>query len=184
MRPLAVLMLALMPLAVALARDLPLSEVVAMMDRARADGRTGQARKTRPVDVRPARAGEVVVTMIAGEGKETTSKPAQAGDWVVGNRCAETGNEQYLVSAATFADRYTAPTGTPDGDGWRESIPRGKTMRFLLLGPEEGGFTFVAPWGETMVARTGDAIMQDPDKPGDVYRVAAASFRCTYEVVR
>ena len=154
-----------------------------MMARARAEGRAGQARKTRPVDVRPARAGEVVVTMIAGEGKETTSKPAQAGDWVVRNRCAETGNEQYLVSGPSFAERYAEPTGTPDRDGWRQAVPRGKTLRFFVLDAKQGGFTFEAPWGEAMVARPGDAIVQDPEKPGDVYRVAAASFRCTYEVV-
>jgi hypothetical protein len=166
------------------AGHLPLVEVVAMMDRARAEGRAGLARKTRPVDVRPARDGEVVVTVIAGEGKETASKPAQAGDWVVRNRCAETGNEQYLVTGATFAARYAAPAGTPDRDGWREATPHGKTLRFFTLGPDRGEISFDAPWGEPMVARPGDAIVQDPEKPGDVYRVAAASFRCTYEVVR
>ena len=178
----AALLLAMTPVTVAHTRHLPLEEVVAAMDQARAAGRAGRARKTRPVDARPARDGEIVVTVIAGEGKETTSKPAVRGDWVVRNRCPETGNEQYLVGGAKFAERYSLPTGTPDRDGWREAVPRGTIVRFFILGPEHGEFTFEAPWGETMVAKAGDAIVQDPDKPGDTYRVAAASFRCTYEV--
>jgi hypothetical protein len=69
----------------------------------------GVARKTRPVDARPATEGEIVVTAIAGEGVETRSKPAAKGDWVVRNRCAETGNEQYLVAASRFPARYGEP---------------------------------------------------------------------------
>ena len=72
---------------------------VAMFAAAKEDGRTGVARKTKPVDARPAVDGEVIVTVIKSEGVETTSKPASTGDWVVRNRCPETGNEEYLVSA-------------------------------------------------------------------------------------
>ncbi len=57
-------------------------------------------------------------------------------------------------------------------------------MRFVVLTAKQGEFTFTAPWGEPMVARPGDAIVQDPANPADTYRVAAASFACTYEVVR
>ena len=60
---------------------------------------SGVARKTMPVDVRPAQPGEVVVTVIAGEGEETRSPPAQPGDMVVRNRCPATGNEEILVTA-------------------------------------------------------------------------------------
>jgi hypothetical protein len=149
----AALLIAMASVTSARAKRFPLEEVIAMMDTARADGRAGEARKTRPVDVRPARDGEVVVTVIAGEGKETKSKPALPGDWVVRNRCPETGNEQYLVSAATFAERYSPPTGTQDRDGWRETVPRGKTLLFFLLNTDQGELTFEAPWGETMVAK-------------------------------
>ena len=45
-------------------------DVHAMFDQAERDAQVGIARKTRPVDVRPANPGEVVVTVIAGEGKE------------------------------------------------------------------------------------------------------------------
>src|SRR5262245_66495873 len=70
----------------------------------------GLARKSKPVDVRPAKPGEIIVTMIKGEGKETQSPPAKSGDMVVRNRCPETGNEQILVAAATFSQRYEGPT--------------------------------------------------------------------------
>ncbi|HEY5907333.1 MAG TPA: hypothetical protein VIZ31_04775 [Vicinamibacteria bacterium] len=160
-----------------------LDEMVALMARARAGGLVGIARKTRPVDARPARATEVVVTVIAGEGKETQSRPAREGDWVVRNRCPETGNEQYLVGGDKFGERYRAAGLPPGADGWQEFQPVGKDLRFLVLPAEEGAFSFTAPWGEAMVARPGDAILQDPQDEKDVYRVAAASFACTYEVV-
>jgi hypothetical protein len=68
----------------------------------------GLARKSKLVDVRPAKPEEVIVTMIKGEGKETQSPPAKSGDMVVRNRCLETGNEQILVPAASFVQRYEA----------------------------------------------------------------------------
>jgi hypothetical protein len=162
-------------------RHLTLDEVRALVTQAAAEGRMGMARKTRLVDARPARPGEVVVTVIAGEGRETQSPPAKAGDWVVRNRCPDTGNEEYLVDGARFPDRYQ-PTGRPaEPDGWQEHRPAARPMRVVVLRPADGEFTFTAPWGEWMVAKPGDAIVQDPDNPGDTYRVAAASFACTYE---
>lgn len=145
-------------------------------------GRAGIAQKTKPVDAKPAQAGEVVVTIIRSEGVETKSKPAEAGDMVVRNRCPETGNEQYLVKAASFAKRYGAPQTEADGDGWRAYRPSGVPMRYVILAASEGPFSFTAPWGEKMVARPGDAIVQDPSNTADTYRVAAAAFACTYEV--
>ena len=163
--------------------DRTLEDVVALMARARSRGRTGIARKTKPVDARPAREGEIVISVIAGEGKETQSRPARPGDWVVRNRCPETGNEEYLVRGEKFRDRYRATSVAPGPDGWQEFRPVGKELRFIFLPPEEGAFTFTAPWGEAMVVRPGDAILQDPKDEKDVYRVAAGSFAYTYEVV-
>jgi hypothetical protein len=135
------------------------------------------------VDARPARPGEVVVTVIKGDGKETQSPPAREGDWVVRNRCPETGNEQYLVPARSFEETYEA-AGAPSPDGgWQEFRPVGKDVRFVVLGDEVGSFSFTAPWGEAMAAHPGDALVQDPDEPRRIYRVARASFDCTYEVV-
>jgi hypothetical protein len=164
-------------------RELSLDEVRALVEAAEARGLAGRARKAMPVDARPARPGEVVVTVLAGEGKETTSRPAEKGDWVVRNRCEATGNEEYLVAADTFQERYR-PIGKPAGaDGWQEHRPLGRTVRVLVLKPEHGEFVFRAPWGEPMVAKPGDAIVQDPEHPEDTYRVAAAAFECTYEML-
>jgi hypothetical protein len=151
---------------------------------AEAEGRVGLARKTKPVDVRPAQPGEVVVTMITGEGVETQSPPAQQGDMVVRNRCPETGNEEILVTASKFPQRYEGPTGPPDGVGWREYRPRGVEMLYFVVREADGNFSFTAPWGEPMVARPGDAIVRNPQDPRDTYRIAAAAFACTYEILR
>jgi hypothetical protein len=159
-------------------------DVVGYFQRVQNATGAGLARKTKPVDVRPARPGEVIVTMIKGEGKETQSPPAGAGDKVVRNRCPETGNEEILVKAANFARRYEGPIGAKAADGWEPYRPRGIEMRFVLVAVQDGSFWFIAPWGEKMVARPGDAIVQDPNNAKDTYRVARAAFACTYEVLR
>ena len=159
-------------------------DIVAYFRRADSTRGAGLAQKTRPVDVRPATPGEVIVTMIKGEGKETQSAPAQAGDMVVRNRCSETGNEEILVTANNFSRRYEGPIGPGTGDGWLPYRPRGIQMRFVLVAEPDGELSFIAPWGERMVARPGDSIVQDPDNTKDTYRVAKAAFACTYEVVR
>jgi hypothetical protein len=160
------------------------TDVHAMFDQAEREARVGLARKTMPVDGRPAEPGEIVVTVIAGEGKETQSPPAQPGDMVVRNRCPATGNEEILVSAAKFAERYEGPIGPADATGWQPYRPRGIEMRYFVVGAADGTFTFEAPWGEPMVARPGDAIVRNPDDPADTYRIAAAAFACTYEILR
>jgi hypothetical protein len=154
------------------------------MAEARSAGRTRIARKSRPVDARPARVGEIIASVIKGEGTETQSRPARIGDYVVRNRCPETGNEEYLVSADKFADRYKPTGARASRDGWQEFQPVGKEVRVLILATDEAPFSFVAPWGEPMVARPGDAMVQDLTDERDVYRVARASFDWTYEIVR
>jgi hypothetical protein len=161
----------------------PERDVFVMFEMAASQGRIGLARKSKIVDARPARAGEIVITVIAGEGEETRSRPAETGDWIVRNRCHETGNEQYLVKAAKFPERYDGPLSEATTDGWRAFRPRGRKMRYFTVSSEEGTFHFTAPWGEPMMARPGDAMIQDLENPSDTYRVAAASFQCTYEVL-
>ena len=160
------------------------ADVHALFEQAEREARVGLARKTMPVDVRPAEPGEVVVTVIAGEGEETESPPAEAGDMVVRNRCPATGNEEILVPAAKFAQRYEGPVGPADGRGWAPYRPRGVEMRYLVVRPADGSFSFTAPWGEPMVAHPGDAIVRSPDDPADTYRIAAAAFACTYEILQ
>lgn len=167
----------------AMAAD-PQVDIQALFADAVQEGRVGTARKTGPVDVRPAEPGEIIVTVIAGEGEETRSPPASPGDMVVRNRCAETGNEEILVSSAKFAGHYDGPTGEAAKEGWCEYRPRGREMRFFTVRDTDGSFSFTAPWGEMMVAGPGDVIVQDPDDPADTYRIAAAAFACTYEIVK
>lgn len=159
------------------------ADIHSMFTEAQQEGRVGLARKSRLVNARPARPGEVIVTMIAGEGQETTSPPAQAGDMVVRNRCPETGNEEILVTAGKFAERYEGPIGHTGTGGWQSYRPRGNEMSYFLVREEDGTFRFMAPWGESMVARPGDTIVRDPTKPDDTYRIAAAAFACTYEIL-
>jgi hypothetical protein len=160
-----------------------LMDIHTLFEAAQRDGRVGLARKSQPVDARPAVPGEVVVTIIANEGKETQSKPAAEGDMIVRNRCEPSGNEEYLVSAETFAARYQGPLGPADTQGWHAYRPLGPNMLYLWVRPEDGEFSFTAPWGEPMVARPGDALVRNPADPKDTYRVAAASFECTYEIL-
>lgn len=160
-----------------------LMDVYALFEIAEREGRVGVARKSKLVDARAAVPGEVIVTLILGEGKETQSRPAAAGDMVVRNRCEATSNEEYLVRARTFAERYEGPLGSVDQAGWSAYRPRGPEMRYVIVRPEEGEFSFTAPWGEEMVARPSDAIVRNPADPKDTYRVAAGSFACTYEIL-
>ena len=81
MRPLGAMLAAVLALAWG-AQAAAQTDVHAMFDQAERDSRVGLARKTRPVDVRAAQPGEVVVTVVAGEGKETQSPPAKPGDMV------------------------------------------------------------------------------------------------------
>ena len=172
----------LMWLAFAWAQSQP--DIADLFNRAANNERTGVARKTSPVDARKARPGEIVVTIISGEGKETRSPPAATGDMVVRNRCPATGNEELLVRAAKFGERYEGPMSPPDEDGWSTYRPLGNEMLYFIVGPADGTLTFTAPWGEAMTARPGDAIVRDPKDPKDTYRIAAAAFACTYEILR
>ncbi len=167
----------------AAAQSQPVKDQLALFAEAKNDGETGIARKTKPVDARKAKAGEVVVTIIKGEGVETKSKPAELGDWVVRNRCPETGNEEILVKAEKFPTRYGEARSGPDAQGYQMFNPKGSDMGYFIVSQETGDFKFTAPWGETMVAKPGDAIVQVPDDPSDTYRIAAAAFACTYEIV-
>jgi hypothetical protein len=159
-------------------------DIVAYFQRAYDTRGAGLARKTKSVDVRPANPGEITVTIVRGEGKETHSPPAKLGDMVVRNRCPETGNEEFLVTAESFSRRYEGPISSGAGDGWLPYRPLGVQMRFVVVAEQDGEFDFVAPWGERMVARPGDLIVQDPNNTKDTYRVAKSAFACAYEIIR
>ncbi|MCB1492640.1 MAG: hypothetical protein KDJ77_12740 [Rhodobiaceae bacterium] len=163
--------------------DLPQRDRIEWIDAAKSAGHTGIARKTRPVDARLTEPGEIIVTKIAGQGTETRSKPAGEGDWVVRNRCDQTGDEEYLVSAAKFPSRYGDPVSEPDAGGYREFRPTGRDMTYAIVPEADGEFAIEAPWGELQRVLPGDAIVQVPDDMNDTYRVEARAFECTYEIV-
>lgn len=164
------------------------ADIGALFDAAEAEGRVRLAKKSQIVDARPARPGEIVVSMIKGEGKETQSPPAKAGDMVVRNRCEDTGGEEILVTASKFSERYDGPLGAAEAPrdasaGWQPYRPRGNPMKFFFVREEDGSFTFTAPWGEEMVAKPGDAIVRDVSDAKDTYRIARRAFECTYVVL-
>lgn len=162
----------------------PVRDQIAIFDAAKAAGETGIAKKTKEVDARQAKVGEIVVSIVKGDDAvETRSKPAEEGDWVVRSRCPETGSTEILVKAGKFPTRYGEPQSQPDAEGFQQFKPLGSDMGYYIVPQDLGAFSFVAPWGENMIARPGDAIVQIPEDKSDTYRIAAAAFACTYEIV-
>ncbi|EPF5869757.1 hypothetical protein MWX50_001296 [Morganella morganii] len=144
--------------------------------------RTGIARKTREVLARPAVPGEIVVTIIRGEGEETRSKPAEAGDWVVQNICEATGNEEILVKKTAFSRRYGSALTSPDSANRQRFRPQGEPMDYLVITQEEP-FVIIAPWGEKQRVMKGDVLLRSRHDPQDSYRIQKAAFTCTYQVI-
>jgi hypothetical protein len=165
----------------AVAQDFDIKGFFAKAD---TDGRVGLAQKTKPVFARPATPGEVVVTIVPDDGLETKSKPAEAGDMAVNNRCGANDRSEYLVKAAQFPKRYSDALTAADDKGWYQYRPLGVSMRYVVMKPAEGPWSFLAPWGEAMIAKPGDTIVQDPNNPADTYRVAKSAFECTYEITK
>lgn len=147
------------------------------------EGRIRRAQKVGEVDARRAKAGERIVSIIAGEGLETVSRSAREGDWVVRSRCAETGHEEQLVDPETFKARY-APCGTrAGGSGFARFIARWSPVRFCTVREDEGHFAMLAPWGELQRYAPGDAVVQLPGSPSDIYRVHRRAFALSYKVL-
>jgi len=59
-----------------------------------------------------------------------------------------------------------------------------REMHELLVRAVDGSLIFIAPWGEPMVAPPGDAIVRRPQDPADTYRIAAAAFACSCEILQ
>jgi hypothetical protein len=160
-----------------------LDEVVALMASAKAKGQLGTARRTKSVDAREAHPGEVVVTAIKGEGTASQSRPARHGDWVVRNRCPETGNEQYLVAGISFGERFRQ-TGAPiSAHGWREYRPVGSLVQFLVVPADTPPFRYVTAAGDTVLVKPGDTLVQSAKDESELVRIATAAFACGYNVV-
>jgi hypothetical protein len=159
--------------------SLPERNVKEMFAAALAGGRVGSAQKTKPVDARRAKPGEVIITIVGGV-KETESKPATEGDWVVRNHSSD--DEEFLVKAEEFAKRYRRVDGGATQAGWNEYRPIAPEMDYFIVSEADGNFKFIAPWGKEMIAEVGDAIVQNSQNRDDTYRVAATAFHNTYVI--
>lgn len=151
-----------------------------LLPRLRAEGK--RYRKFREVHARKATAGETIVS-VTGDGRETENA-AKAGDWVVRNTTQA--REQYVVSGEKFASRYRFVEDL--GDGWGRYLPLGEVLAvevdgavLELLG-KSTTFYIEAPWGEPQRVRQGDELAAPPALD-EVYRIARAEFRETYERV-
>ncbi|WP_202033693.1 hypothetical protein [Agrobacterium larrymoorei] len=173
----------LLPATAYAVEDFPALDQVALMSVAKKSDLVGTATKTKEVDARPALPGEIVITFIKGQGVEKRSKPAEEGDWVVRNRCEETGNEEVLVKARYFPKSYGEPVSPSTVSGYMAFKPKSGEMNYFIVPEEWGAFNFKAPTGDTMLAMPGDAIVQVSSDEAETYRVAGPAFECTYDVV-
>src|SRR3954465_11795628 len=97
-------------------------DIHALFARAELDGRVGTARKTLPVDARSATPGEVVVSVIAGEGKETQSPPARAGA-MAGRGGRGTGGCATGASPRATRRSWSRPQSSPSATRGRSASP-------------------------------------------------------------
>lgn len=169
--------------------QLPQKERVTYFTQAQQTGITGIAIKTKPVLARPAKEGEIITTIIKGEGVETISEPAKEGDWVVQNICAATGNEEILVRKAKFVQRYKEADKsnihlTPVPDNYLPFIPKGIEMNYFIVPESTPEFAMQAPWGELQRFQAGDAVVQSTTDSQDIYRIQKAAFECTYTIIK
>ncbi|WP_413482512.1 hypothetical protein [Morganella psychrotolerans] len=162
--------------------SLPIQDRAQLFAEANAAHKTGIARKIRPVLARPANSGEIVVTIIRGEGEETRSKPAARGDWVVQNICDATGNEEILVKKEKFTQRYGQALSAPDSRGYQQFRPQGEPADYLKI-KQGAPFAVIAPWGEKQRVMKGDVLIRSQLDPQDSYRVQKAAFECTYQII-
>lgn len=169
--------------------QLPQKERVAYFTLAQQAGITGVAIKTKPVLARPAKEGEIITTIIKGEGVETVSEPAKAGDWVVQNICPETGNEEILVRKAKFAQRYNTSEKSEINlasypSDYQPFTPKGIEMNYFIVPDSTPPFVMKAPWGELQRFQSGDAVVQSTKDNQDIYRIQKAAFECTYTILK
>jgi tetratricopeptide (TPR) repeat protein len=137
--------------------------------------------KFQPVHARPAKTGEVIVSMTA-DGEETTNT-AGADDLVVRNLTEAA--EEYLVGRDKFDARYTLVA--PVDDRWNEYVPTGAVLgievtRDLtdMLGVGEE-FLIIAPWRTEQLVREGDMLVSPLPALDEVYRIARKEFEETYK---
>jgi len=116
----------------------------------------------------------VTVTL---DGEETT-RPVSAGFIVV---CGVFG-EKYAMTLEKFHRVYMYPEGEheyviPVADARQAA----EATLDMFEDQQISEFHFESPWGEDMVLKPGDYVVQDISNPGKVYRIARKEFQATYE---
>jgi tRNA threonylcarbamoyladenosine modification (KEOPS) complex Pcc1 subunit len=164
-----------------LAEALPVPQaklVSALMPQIREHGRT--YRKTLGIEARPARPGEVVVS-ITSDGEET-SNVASDGDMLV--RALTEAAEQYLVGADEFARLYEKEADVDDG--FARYRPRGRVRAIEITRDVTDAlsvadeFFLIAPWRSQQFAREGDLLVAPLPALEKIYRIARKEFEETY----
>jgi hypothetical protein len=126
------------------------------------------------VMARQAQPGEVIQTTTK-DGLETTNTAGE-GDFIVRNPTGE----QYIIKSDVMAKRYEQE-GPAQQQGWTKFKAKGQ-VRAIQYNPQSldmpAQIEFQAPWGESMVLKTGDMIAT-PDG-SEIYRIARAEFEKTY----
>lgn len=140
-------------------------------------------RKKTDVLAKRAEGGETIET-ITSDGKETTHR-AEPGEYLVRN--ATQAQEMYIVKADYFEQRYQYLREDKKGfalyraSGEINALELTQTnLKALGL---EAPFQFMAPWGESMVAKTGDYLAV-PKGEEEVYRIARREFHETYAPIQ
>jgi hypothetical protein len=136
-------------------------------------------RKKTNVLVRQARDGERIITQTS-DGLETQNT-AGKGDYVLKNSTEAA--EEYIVSEEKLRSRYLFLEQIDEV--YARYRPVGTILAMELTGPVRNTlglpdpFLFIAEWGETMIAREGDYLVQTGSR--EVYRIARKEFFETYE---
>lgn len=99
------------------------------------------------------------------DGRETESV-AEPGDIIMSGP----GQENYVVKAAKFPRFYQGEIGS--------TIIPDQTPRMVAVYTGSDSVEFLAPWGENMVLKPGDYLVEDKD--GGYYRIAKMEYESTY----
>lgn len=142
--------------------------------------------KFKTVLARKASPSEKVVTYT--QGIKETQNVAYAGDYVVRNSTES--QEEYIVESVRFNQRYQLQEEVDKE--WKRYKALG-TCRGIVVDNEileildqKQEFTFVAPWGEGMICKTGDMLVcPTPEgEVGEIYRIGKEEFEETYQELK
>lgn len=123
----------------------------------------GEQGKMPPLSYTKLNQDQLVVTYTA-DGKET-EKQGRAGDVLISGP----NRENYVIDAAKFGKLYQ---GTFGDKVIPEQTPR---LVSAYSGPV---VNFTAPWGESMILKSGDYLVKDGDS--GYYRIAQDEYKKTY----